>query len=400
MGARAGASTADGSGSRDAHRGSKSGASDESTVTSQAGLDPNRPADPVAAGRPIHFDIGALLSWRGAAAAAAVLTAALVASEVVWLLARPLALLFLAVVLAQALAPAVALLARRLPRPVAIVLVYLALLAIAIGAAAIVVPVLIGQAQALLPRLPELIDKAERWLGHWDQVAGGRLRDVAAAQFEPVAGRLVALPFTLGPPAFDALLVIFMSLYWLLGAPILRRLALGRFPAEQRARVETVLDEMGGAMGGFVRSVVIDGVIIGALAFAGLVAIGVDYPLVLAVIAGIGEVVPVVGPLVVTVPVVGVALLDSPEQALVALAFWIGLQQVETHIISPNVIRSQTDTPPLLVLFAAVAGGTVGGFLGAVVAIPLAGAIRVLVLRVLLPVGRRRSDDQGREWHA
>lgn len=137
-------------------------------------------------------------------------------------------------------------------------------------------------------------------------------------------------------------------------------------------------------MGGFVRSVFIDGVVIFIIAYVGLLLIGVDYALTLAVLAGSAELIPVLGPILVTVPIVAVALLDSPTTAVIALIFWIGVQQFETHVLSPNVIHSQTDISPLLVIVAALVGSSVGGFLGALVAIPLSGALRVLVVRLVM----------------
>ena len=138
-------------------------------------------------------------------------------------------------------------------------------------------------------------------------------------------------------------------------------------------------------MGGFVRSVFIDGVVIFIIAYVGLLLIDVDYALTLAVVAGIGEIIPVLGPILVTIPIVAVALLDSPTTALIALIFWIGVQQSETHVLSPNVIHSQTNIPPLLVIVAALVGSSIGGFLGALVAVPLSGALRVLVVRLVTP---------------
>jgi predicted PurR-regulated permease PerM len=110
---------------------------------------------------------------------------------------------------------------------------------------------------------------------------------------------------------------------------------------------------------------------------------------VLALLAGIGAIVPIVGPILATIPIVGIALLTSPTTALAALIFWVVLQQIETYAIMPNIMSKQADIPPLLVLLAVFAGGGIGGILGALIAIPLSGALRVFILRVIAPGIRR-----------
>lgn len=306
----------------------------------------------------------------------------------IWLLARPLALLTLAIVLAEALAPLVALLARRLPRALAIGLIYLALILIAGAVAWVVVPGLISQAREIGANAPDTIAMARRWIDHFGVVDSGRVEDFVAARAGQFSDQLVALPLNAFSSAFEIVAVVFLSVYWLIEAPDLRRFALSLCPESRRAGAAAMLSEMGRSMGGYVRGAMLNALIIGGLAYAGYLVIGLRYPLVLALIAGMLEVVPVLGPIIAAIPTVLIALLDSPTKGLIVLAFWIALQQLEGHIVTPNVMRSQTDVPQLLVLFALLAGGTLGGILGALVAIPLSGAVRVLVLRALAPAIR------------
>lgn len=144
-------------------------------------------------------------------------------------------------------------------------------------------------------------------------------------------------------------------------------------------------------MGGFVRGVVIDAIIMGMLAFIGLSLIGINNPLLLSVITMFGEFVPIVGPIIAAVPVVLIALLQSPGNALLALGLYIVLEQVEGHLLTPNIMRSKTSISQVLILFALMAGGTIGGILGALIAIPLAGALRVLVVEVVAPAIRQQT---------
>jgi predicted PurR-regulated permease PerM len=103
------------------------------------------------------------------------------------------------------------------------------------------------------------------------------------------------------------------------------------------------------------------------------------------------EFIPYVGPFISGALMVGIALSQSLTLALIVLAFAIVLQEIEGHLIIPMVMRSQTDIPPLLAVIALFAGATIGGLVGALTAIPLAVALRVLVRRVVAPAVRRQT---------
>jgi predicted PurR-regulated permease PerM len=117
--------------------------------------------------------------------------------------------------------------------------------------------------------------------------------------------------------------------------------------------------------------------------------IGFDYPLVGGLITMVGELLPVVGPIAAAVPIVALALVQSPTTALAVLVLYVVLQRVEGQLLTPNIMNSQTHISQVLALLALFAGGALGGILGALVAIPLAAALRVFVLRVVAPAVRR-----------
>jgi predicted PurR-regulated permease PerM len=317
--------------------------------------------------------------------------------DLAWLIARPLALLLVAIVLAEALAPLVSRLSRRLPRPLAIGLVYLALVLISAVIGWIMIPGLIGQGQEVAANAPDILQSARRWIDRFGPVGSGQITDFLTSRAGHFSDQLVAIPLTIASSAFEIFAVIFLSVYWLIEAPDLRRFALSLCPERHQEKMGEVLSEMGRSMGGYIRGTVLNGLIIGGLAYVGYLIIGLRYPLVLALVAGTMELVPVLGPIIAAIPTVLIALTDSPTKALIVLAFWVALQQAEGHLVTPNVMRSQTDVPQLLVLFALLAGGALGGILGALVAIPVSGALRVLVLRVLAPALRRNLADEDRD---
>lgn len=334
--------------------------------------------------------------WRGAAIVGIALAVALASLVALWLLARPLTLLLIAIIIAQALTPIVTRLERWLSRGIAVVLVYLALLLIAGGIGWLVLPPLIAEARALVVNAPTLIAEARQWLNGIDGASADRVSRAAQAAVDRFSDVVLSLPFTLFSSVIDVILVVFMSIYWLLATPALSRFARSLFPPEHRQRADDVLDAMGDTMGGYVRATAINGVIIGVMTYIGLFVIGVQYTLVLAVLAGLGEFLPVIGPILAAIPAVAIALLDSPQQAVIVAIFYLALQQLEANLLVPFIMKSQADVPPLLSLFALLAGSALGGLLGAIIAIPLGGALRVLVTRVFAPAEREWSgaDEQ------
>ncbi|HEX6385279.1 MAG TPA: AI-2E family transporter [Anaerolineae bacterium] len=310
------------------------------------------------------------------------------------LFAWPLALLILGLSIATALVPVVGWLENWLPRTVSILIVYLILLLILVAIGWIVFPPLVNQVQDAAERLPQLIGQARERLTQftpWQSLNDIPLVETVSSQLAEVSSTLVMLPLRFFSSLFDLVVVIFISLYSLIVAPQARQFALSLFPAGRRPRVDNVLGEMSQAMGGYIRGVVIDSFIVGILTYIGLVIIGVDFALVLAIMAGLMEIIPFVGPVIAGIAIVLVALLQSPTTALITLVFVVILQQIESNILVPNIMHSQTEISPLLTILALVAGHSIGGLLGALIAIPLAAALRVFIREVVAPSIRRQT---------
>ncbi len=329
--------------------------------------------------------------WRIALIGALALALALGTLALVWLFARPLAMLVFGIVLAQALSPLVAYLERWISRTTAVIVVYLALLLVLVGLGWIVIPALASQIQELVSRAPTLFNWAQNWIARGQELSGGRLINALENQLARIGEVLLGIPVAIFASAFEILLILFTSLYWLLATPDLKRFVLSLFPLQRRAQADDILNDMGQAMGGYVRGIVLDAVIVGVIAYVGFLFIGVDYPLVLALFGGLMEIIPTLGPIIAAIPAIGIAFLESPTQALIVLVFWIALQQFESYVLFPNVMRTQTDIPPLLVVLALFAGGSVGGLLRILIAVPLAGALRVFIQRVVAPAVRQWS---------
>ena len=329
------------------------------------------------------------MSWtRLLIPASAALFLVLALDHILWEIAYPLGLVFGGVVIAQGLAPAVTWLSRFVPRPLAVVALYLSLLALIAAGIWRLLPVLIAQADEFTTRLPVIEATLHEASERWSPVGVEGLLGAAERYLLQLSGPLLQLPMMIVTAGANLVLVFFLSLYWLIAQPKLRYWVLSLVPDTRRDEMRDALSEVGETVGGYVRGVLISALSVAVITYIGLLVIGVPSALLLALIAGFAELIPVLGPFLAAAPAVGVALASGEVSVLVVVAFYVGLQQVESNILLPLIMRGQARIPPLLSLVAFLVGVAVGGIVGALIAIPFFGALRVVVVRMLVPAQR------------
>jgi putative heme transporter len=343
--------------------------------------------------RAVHLgDVPAILAWK----VAAVLTTALVVGvlfiDVIGLLIRPLGVLFAAIVVALTLAPVVEWLERYLPRLAAVLSVYFALVLILVGFGFVLVPPVAIQAASIIQNFPEHYQDIQLWLA---REMGMNVRDdmdQLATFAAPFADQLMQIPMIAVSTGAEFIVGFFVSLYWLHSMPRLKAWVLSLFPPHRKDATDRVFQRVGERMGGYMRGVVITGVAVGVAVYVGLSILGVQYALLLALLAFLGEFFPNVGPILAGIPAVGVAFFESPTLAVIVLIFYVVVQQVESYILVPLIMmNTQAHIPPLVTTFAVFTGFMVGGVLWAILAIPLAGAILTLSTDVIAPAIRDRT---------
>lgn len=329
--------------------------------------------------------------WRWSLVVAAALVLSFGLFLLVWTMAKPLEMLLFAVVIAESLSPVISWLTRWIPRAAAILLVYIGLIVVIVGAVWLIFPPVIIQMTQGAGQSPEVVRHVQDVITQKTGLTDSQLTKGLGQLLTRFSGTLSTLPFRIASDFFNITIVYFLSIYWLFVTPSLKRFVMSLAPSDHQPKIDQVLRDMGHAMGGYVRGSVLSGLITGSLAFVGLTLIHVNYALALGFLTFFGELIPVVGIIAVGALVVIVAMLQSFTYALLALAVFTIIIFLESHLIAPNIMRSQTTVSQVLVLFALIAGASIGGILGALVAIPLSGAIRVLVIEVLAPAFRRWS---------
>ena len=334
------------------------------------------------------------LDWRTISASAAALAVAFAIVFIAWMVLRPLAILLMSIVLAETLEPVASRLQQYMRRSLAVLFTYLGVVLVMILLALTIVPAILTEIGDLGDEIPEAQERVVGWIDEQGWLSEDQITNYLEGQMEE-GGRLAGLPLAIAGAAVELALAVFLSIYWLIGKPGARALFFSMMPPSRRTEAEEIASEVGSTIGGYIRGVVISGAILAIIAFIGLTIIGVDFALPLAMFMFFGELVPVLGPLIALIPALIVAAFDSMTTVLLVLGLYVVLQLLESSVVYPQVMKRQASIPPIVVIFALLAGGSVGGLIGALVAIPLAGAIRVLILRLVVPrVQDRMGDNQ------
>jgi predicted PurR-regulated permease PerM len=198
----------------------------------------------------------------------------------------------------------------------------------------------------------------------------------------PLIRGVASIPGALFGGLFTVFTGFVLAAFWLGTTEVADRELVSRLPSDRQLLVRTVSRDLSAVWGGWLRGELVLMVFVGSLAFIGLLALRVPYPVALAFWAGVTEIFPIVGPWVGGVPAVLLATLENPPLGLAVLLLYLGIQQVENNVLVPKVMQHAVGLQPFVVLVALLAGGTLLGIAGLVIAVPLAAAIQVVIWRV------------------
>lgn len=312
-----------------------------------------------------------------------------------------------ALFLSLGLDPVVAWLERRkLPRWAAVLVTILALLGIFAGIILMIVPIIIGQITQLVTTIQKLIDS-----GEWDPINATRewlldtfpaldvdrvftyLNDWWASLdlgelSQDIGGSLLTIGGALIAGLTGAFIVLILTIYFTASTPSLKRAVYQLVPASKRPRFIDLSEQVTDSVGFYVIGQVTMGVINGILSAIFLSIIQAPFPAVLAVIAFFFSLIPLVGTLTGSTIIVLTCLipgLGSPTTALIAAIYYLIYMQIEAYVISPRVMNRAVSVPGAVVVIAALAGGSLLGLLGALIAIPVAASILIIYRQVVIP---------------
>lgn len=309
-----------------------------------------------------------------------------------------LMILFISLVLASAIDPWVDWLQRkRIPRSAGVVLIYLALFAVLGSAIYIITPPIVKEVGALSQNLPAYQEK----LGHLltalkDFSAKTGLIDSSSANFESIganlsgaAGSIFGAIFGIFGGIVSTVLVLFITFYMVVEESALKRLVWLLAPADRQTYVLELVNRMQRKIGLWLRGQMILCLVIFLLVWPGLTLLKVNYALVLALIAGLSEAIPYIGPTLGAIPAIFLAFTQSPILAVFVGILYYIIQLVENNILVPKIMQKTVGLNPIISIVVFIIGFNIGGIAGAVLSIPVAAAISVFIGDVL---ATRRGD--------
>jgi len=300
-------------------------------------------------------------------------TAAFVAGA--WLLFQIkeiLFLIFISFLLMTAIYPVVLWMEKhKMPRAISTVLIYIVTLGIVGVGVGSAIPSLIVQTTKLAITLPDAI---ARLLPYWNidfQTISG--------QIAPLSANILSVTLGIFSNIFAIFTVLIITFYFIVERRRVESTLVDFLGATIGKKVTDILRAIEIRLGAWVRGEFLLMSFIGVLTYVGLLLLGVEFALPLAIIAGILEIVPMIGPTISAIPAVLVALSVSPIFALTVVALYIVVQQLENNIFVPIVMKKSVGLSPIVTILALMIGGSLSGIAGAVLAVPV-----VLVLQVVL----------------
>jgi predicted PurR-regulated permease PerM len=277
---------------------------------------------------------------------------------------------------------------RGMKRWAAVALCYVAALAVLGIFGAFVIPVVVSQLAQFFKDFPGYYDSvADIWadlqgryaatvLPQWVQIGISDISQMVVGQFgnwgSALAGGVVSAGGMAAGFLFDSILALVVGFWALKDLPAVRGELMHLVGEHKRREAEMIIDQVLHVLGGYIRGQFLVSLVTGSLVAIGLAILGVPYALVLGLVTGLLNVIPYVGPFIGGLISAIVAAFISPWAALAAILITLAAQQLTDLFITPRVMSEQVDLHPLLVIFSLLVGGTLFGFWGLVLAIPVA----------------------------
>ncbi|MBI3485980.1 AI-2E family transporter [Candidatus Daviesbacteria bacterium] len=296
---------------------------------------------------------------------------------IIYLIKDVILLLFVAIILMSALSPFVEKLMHwKFPKGLAIGLIYLAIILIIGLLLYVIVTPLIEQTSSLTTSLPHTIEKL--------MPDGTFNRNLLEQKLTDIFGNALGVTLTIFSNAITIVSIAVLTFYLLLDKERFENLLSHAFVSNQ-SRAKKLITRFEDMLGAWLRGQVVLSLVIGIMSYILLYIFKIPYALPLAILAGIMEVVPVIGPIVSAIPPILIAYVTSPSPALplfIAIGY-LAIQQLESHIIVPQVMKRAVGLNPLVVILAIAIGGRVLGISGALLAVPITVVVQILLEEIL-----------------
>jgi len=247
----------------------------------------------------------------------------------------------------------------------------------------IVIPPFIAQLEDLISLSPQVAERLQDWIGRLENFTPGfSFQDAESVEgvlgqlrsFDPemIFQRFLQIFSDTLTVTLNVLLVTVVTIMLLLNPPPYRRLFLKMFPSSSRQRVDRVLDNCEHAIAGWFIGIIFNMFVIAIMSMVGLWILGVPLAFASGLLAGLLAFIPNIGPTISVIPPVAIAVLDAPWKAIAVVILYVVIQQIESNVLTPLVMRKQVSLLPAVTLLSQVTFAVFFGFLGLLLAVPLA----------------------------
>jgi len=320
-------------------------------------------------------------------------------------------LFFVAIVIGTAIRPAVDWLHRRgISRSSGIIIIYILIAALLTGFLAMIFPLLADQATGISRNLPQyytdlrgaLINSGNRLLQNigWQIPSQFFLltsRDLDSEKVIDQVTQTFLYTNLVLKGILSTLAIFLLAYYWTQEGNLVLRGLLRVFPPQRKKEIREFMQLAETKIGGYIRGQGLLSIVIGLAAFTAYLLIGLPYTLVLAIFAGVMEMVPVFGPALGAIPAFLVAVSIDPGKAVWVVVATLAIQMLENAVLVPRIMKNAMGVNPIMVLLSLIAFSSVFGFAGALLALPLAAIIQLLVSRAVLSAAEANKQAHNKE---
>lgn len=296
-----------------------------------------------------------------------------------------LAVVLVSVIIVAAMSPLVARLSKlRIPRSVSVLAIYLVFFGFLGLLVSLIVPQVASQIRDIAQDAPQFVERASEIFGRLPQhenIARGietSLKNVSENLAESTTNVLGAI-FKIFGEIVTFFVILVLVLYISVAEGGIKAFFKSITPKAYEEKVKRIMEKVQVKIGHWVRGEALLMLAVGILVFVGLKILGIKYALTLAVIAGLLEIVPVMGPLISSIPAIIIGFAQSPILGLLAAILYIVVQQAENHLLVPTVMGKTTGIPPVVVIISLLIGAKLLGILGILLAVPVAVILSVFV---------------------
>ena len=279
---------------------------------------------------------------------------------------------------------------KRFPRWLAILVLYVVIIGTFVGIGMMIFPPLVEQAQEFWSQKEQMFEQGQRFLRDRGLLRGEQLTLEQAVERAPsAAGGKDAMATVFGAVRgvlggiVGFLTILILTFYLLVDSWGLHQTLLRMFPPGDRPRVDAAARAITVKVSAWLGGQLLLAAIIGATSAIGLWLMGIPYFYVLAVISAVGELIPVVGPILAAIPAIAVAGTVSYQKVVLVVIFFVVQQQFENHVLVPKVMERQVGVSAVTVIVALLVGANLLGIVGALLAVPTAAILQVLVTEIM-----------------